>query len=182
MKILMTLAMLPLISFANLPEDFFGRVNGHEITSYEPCVYRDTSGGWYDHCFFDLDGENDFGEEVSAPAKQCAKEGNQRLYSWLNEKGSAPEAALTILERVFGAKYIYIIVTDTYQSSISNRTEATLWTWDNQGGSNGKGRFFKFNIGISNSGECHIPSEAQFVQTIKDWVGADLYLEELSRL
>ena len=160
-------------------------IAGHSISSFEPCVYREKSGGWYDHCFFNMDGTNSFGDNVSPEAKKCGVEANRRLYNWLNTKHSDVENAMSVLERVHGNKSIYIIVTDTMGTTIpgKSRESSSLWTWSGTGeGSNGRGHYFKFNIGISKTGKCSIPSEDEMISTIRSWVGSEKFDEELSNI
>lgn len=156
-----------------------GYIGGYDVASFEPCVYRSTRGGWYDHCFFSLNSTNDFNEPVSEPAKQCAIESSNVLANWLEDKTSIVENAYRILNQKYGSKSIYIIVTDTVGSTLMNRNRATLWTYPE---SNGEGYYFKFNIGISNDGTCHIPSEAQMVNTIRSWVGAEEFDQKLTAI
>jgi hypothetical protein len=189
-KTLLSLTFLTLSSSPSFAQvgDFtpqFGTFNGHSISSFEPCVHRDQSGGWYDHCFFDMEGTNDFGDKVSKEAKECGVEANKRLYDWLNTKGSDVENAFSVLERVHGKKSIYIIVTDTMGTTIPGKSQesSSLWTWSGTGdGSSGKGHYFKFNIGISKNGKCSIPSERDMLSTIKRWVGEEKFELELSNI
>ncbi len=145
----------------------FGRIGNVEVSSFEPCVHKEKTGGWYDHCFFNLEGNNSFGEPVSDVAKLCAKKSHKTLKNWLEEDGKVKKA-FDILQKEKGNKGIYIIVTDTHEAQHTNRQRSSLWTWPE---SNGEGYYFKFNIAISREGVCNIPSEEQVINTIKNWVG-----------
>ena len=104
------------------------------------------------------------------------------MVEWFSNKGGDVEKAYSVLEKVFGRKSIYIITTDTKGSDIKNANSSSLWTWDREGGGNGVGHFFKFNIGISNNGSCHIPTAQDMISTIRGWVGSERFDEEYADL